>query len=161
MVLWTSPQFGFARLYDQYTTGSSIMPQKRNPDAAELVRRFDIRGAELDAPASSLSGGNLQKLLLARELSADPWLLVAAQPTRGLDLGAAEAARRFLVELREAGKAVLLISEDLDELFALCDRIAVLYAGRIMGTFTASEADEEQIGLLMAGSEGSSLEEGM
>jgi general nucleoside transport system ATP-binding protein len=152
-----------AKSYRTAPIGGRLLVSRRQArrHAAELVRRFDIRGAELDAPASSLSGGNLQKLLLARELSADPWVLVAAQPTRGLDLGAAEAARRFLVGLREAGKAVLLISEDLDELFALCDRIAVLYAGRIMGAFSTSEADEERIGLLMAGSEGSGLEEGV
>jgi len=119
--------------------------------AAELVERFDVRGADLDSPAGSLSGGNLQKLVLAREISASPWLLVAAQPTRGLDLGAAEATRRLLLELRASGKAVLLMSEDLDELLTLADRIAVLYAGRIAGTFPAAEAEEERLGLLMAG----------
>jgi simple sugar transport system ATP-binding protein len=121
--------------------------------AAELLRRFDVRGAELDAPAATLSGGNMQKLVLARELSADPWLLVAAQPTRGLDLGAAEATRRLLLEQRAAGKALLVSSEDLEELLALSDRLVVLYQGRIMATFAADEADEERIGLLMAGRE--------
>jgi general nucleoside transport system ATP-binding protein len=119
--------------------------------ARELAERFDIRTADLDAPVASLSGGNLQKVVLAREISADPRLLVAAQPTRGLDLGAAEATRRLLLEQREAGRAVLVISEELDELLALSDRIAVIYEGRITGTFPAHRADEEQIGLLMAG----------
>ena len=119
--------------------------------ARELAERFDIRGADLDAPVASLSGGNLQKVVLAREISANPRLLVAAQPTRGLDLGAAEATRRLLLEQRNAGRAVLVISEDLDELLQLSDRVAVIYEGRITGTFPAHRADEETIGLLMAG----------
>jgi ABC-type uncharacterized transport system ATPase subunit len=119
--------------------------------AEELAARFDVRGAELDAPVASLSGGNLQKVVLAREISANPRLLIAAQPTRGLDVGAAEATRRLLIEQRDAGRAVLVISEDLDELIRLCDRLAVIYEGRIMRSFAAHEADEEQIGLLMAG----------
>jgi simple sugar transport system ATP-binding protein len=119
--------------------------------AEELAERFDIRTSDLDAPVASLSGGNLQKVVLAREISADPRLLVAAQPTRGLDLGAAEATRRLLLEQRDAGRAVLVISEELDELLVLSDRIAVIYEGRITGTFPAHRADEEQLGLLMAG----------
>jgi general nucleoside transport system ATP-binding protein len=119
--------------------------------AQALAERFDIRTADLDNPVSTLSGGNVQKVVLAREISADPRLLVAAQPTRGLDLGAAEATRRLLLEQREAGRAVLVISEDLDELLVISDRIAVIYEGRITGTFAAHRADEEQIGLLMAG----------
>jgi general nucleoside transport system ATP-binding protein len=119
--------------------------------AEELAARFDIRTTDLDAPVASLSGGNLQKVVLARELSADPRLLVAAQPTRGLDVGAADATRRLLVDQRDAGLAVLVISEELDELLELSDRIAVIYEGRITGTFPAHQADEEEIGLLMAG----------
>jgi general nucleoside transport system ATP-binding protein len=119
--------------------------------ATQLATRFDIRGAALGDPAVSLSGGNAQKLVLARELSAGPSLLVAAQPTRGLDVGAAEAARRLLAGLAEAGKAVLLISEDLDELIEMCDRVAVIHRGRLTGTLAAGDADEEHIGLLMAG----------
>jgi general nucleoside transport system ATP-binding protein len=119
-------------------------------EAEELARRFDVRG-ELDAPVATLSGGNVQKVVLAREISADPRLLIAAQPTRGLDLGAAEATRRLLIEQRDAGRAVLVISEDLDELVRISDRIAVIYEGRIMGSFPAHEAGEEQLGLLMAG----------
>jgi general nucleoside transport system ATP-binding protein len=119
--------------------------------AEELARRFDVRGADLDAPVASLSGGNVQKVVLAREISANPRLLIAAQPTRGLDVGAAEATRRLLIEQRDAGRAVLVISEDLDELIRISDRIAVIYEGRIMGSFPAHEADEEQVGLLMAG----------
>jgi simple sugar transport system ATP-binding protein len=119
--------------------------------AEELAKRFDIRGADLDAPVATLSGGNVQKVVLAREISADPHLLIAAQPTRGLDVGAAEATRRLLIEQRNAGRAVLVISEDLDELVRISDRVAVIYEGRIMETFSAHEVDEEEIGLLMAG----------
>jgi simple sugar transport system ATP-binding protein len=119
--------------------------------AEELAERFDIRAATVDARAATLSGGNLQKLVLARELSADPALLVAAQPTRGLDVGAAEAVRTLLLEQREAGRALLLVSEDLDELLSLSDRIAVLHAGRINAVYTAPDFDVHTIGLHMAG----------
>ncbi|MBA2527221.1 MAG: ABC transporter ATP-binding protein [Pyrinomonadaceae bacterium] len=142
-----------AKSYDQAPVGGRFLLDRRGARryAEELISRFDIRGADLDAPVSALSGGNLQKVVLAREISADPRLLVAAQPTRGLDLGAADATRRLLIEQRDAGRAILLISEDLDELIRLSDRIAVIYEGRITGTFLAHRADEEEIGLLMAG----------
>jgi ABC-type uncharacterized transport system ATPase subunit len=142
-----------AKSYAKAPVGGGFMmdPGGARRYAQALADRFDIRAADLDAPAASLSGGNLQKVVLAREISADPRLLVAAQPTRGLDLGAAEATRRLLLEQRDAGRAVLVISEELDELLALSDRIAVIYEGRIMGTFPAHRADEEEIGLLMAG----------
>jgi ABC-type uncharacterized transport system ATPase subunit len=128
-----------------------IAPGEARRAAQRLVNQFDIRGASLDAPATTLSGGNLQKLVLARELSADPAFLVAAQPTRGLDVGAAESVRRLLLAQRDAGRALLLISEDLDELLALSDRIAVIHAGRISATFDAREFDVQEIGLRMAG----------
>jgi ABC-type uncharacterized transport system ATPase subunit len=142
-----------AKSYGQPPVGGRFLLDRRGArrHAEALAARFDIRVADLDAPVSSLSGGNLQKVVLAREISADPRLLVAAQPTRGLDLGAAEATRRLLIQQRDAGRAVLLISEDLDELIRLSDRIAVIYEGRITGTFLAHRADEEEIGLLMAG----------
>jgi simple sugar transport system ATP-binding protein len=125
--------------------------RERRSFAQDLLVRYDVRGADLTTPVSSLSGGNAQKVLLARELSTDPWLMVAAQPTRGLDLGAAEAARQLLVDLRDAGKAVLLISEDLDELVTTSDRIVVIYEGQLMGELPSERADIEQLGLLMAG----------
>jgi general nucleoside transport system ATP-binding protein len=136
---------------DDVAGGFMLDPGALRAYADALMERFDIRGADLDAPVASLSGGNLQKVVLAREISADPRLLVAAQPTRGLDVGAAEATRRLLLEQREAGRAVLVISEELDELLELSDRIAVIYEGRIAGTFPAHRADEEELGLLMAG----------
>jgi general nucleoside transport system ATP-binding protein len=142
-----------AKSYRRPPAGGRFLVHRREARrlAASLVERYGVRGAPLAAPASSLSGGNAQKLLLARELAADPSLLVAAQPTRGLDLGATEAARELLLDVRARGKAVLLISEDLDELVTLGDRIVVLYAGRVTGEFGRGEADEERLGLAMAG----------
>jgi simple sugar transport system ATP-binding protein len=142
-----------AKRYRQSSLGSRLFlsPGRERAVAEELAERFDIRAATVDARAATLSGGNLQKLVLARELSADPALLVAAQPTRGLDVGAAEAVRTLLLEQREAGRALLLVSEDLDELLSLSDRIAVLHAGRINAVYTAPDFDVHTIGLHMAG----------
>ncbi len=121
----------------------------------KLVQAFDVRLAGLRAPVKLLSGGNLQKLLLARELSAEPRLIVAAYPARGLDIAAAEAVSRFLLQERRRGTAILLISEDLDEIFALSDRIIVLSGGRVMGEPLRTEtATREQVGLLMMGAGG-------
>jgi simple sugar transport system ATP-binding protein len=129
-----------------------LAPAAARREAERIAQQFGIRGAGIDAPAATLSGGNLQKLVLARELSADPPFLVAAQPTRGLDVGATESVRRLLLAQREAaGRGLLLVSEDLDELLGLADRIAVIHAGRINGTFAAGEFDVHEIGLRMAG----------
>jgi simple sugar transport system ATP-binding protein len=117
------------------------------------IQAFDIRTSGPEARTGALSGGNLQKALLARELAMQPKLLVAAQPTRGIDIGATEFVHRQLLDLRAKGGGVLLISEDLEELFALSDRIAVLYAGRIMAALPIEQASVERVGLLMAGVE--------
>ncbi len=119
--------------------------------AEDLVERFDIATPTIETPSRLLSGGNLQKLILAREISGEPRMLLAMQPTRGLDVGATEAVHRILLEQRAQGAAVLMISEDLDEILALADRIAVIYEGEIMGEVNAEEADIEEIGLMMAG----------
>jgi simple sugar transport system ATP-binding protein len=119
--------------------------------AASLVSAFNIATPSIDTPVRKLSGGNLQKVILAREISGQPQVLVAASPTRGLDIGATETVRKILLEERSQGAAILLISEDLDEIFAISDRIAVLYEGQIMGEFETQEAELTQIGLLMAG----------
>ncbi len=119
--------------------------------AAALIRDFSIAAPSLDTPVRALSGGNIQKLILGREISAEPALLVAAHPTYGLDVGATEEIRRQLLELRERGTAVLLVSEDLEEIFELADRVAVLFEGRLMGILKTPEATMEQIGLMMAG----------
>jgi general nucleoside transport system ATP-binding protein len=118
--------------------------------ATALIDRFSIK-AKPDDPVGSLSGGNMQKVLLARALAPDPVALVAAQPTRGLDVGAAEFVHTELLERRAAGGGVLLVSEDLEELLALADRILVMFEGRLVGELPAAEARPETLGLLMAG----------
>ncbi|CAN5856837.1 ABC transporter ATP-binding protein [soil metagenome] len=118
--------------------------------AEELIERFAIK-ARPDDRIASLSGGNMQKVLLARVLARNPRALVVAQPTRGVDVGATEYVRNELLGQRAQGAAILLISEDLDELLALADRLVVLFGGRIVGEVTANEADPDRLGLLMAG----------
>ncbi len=119
--------------------------------ASELVQNFNVKTPSLDTPIKNLSGGNIQKLIMARELSRQPKVLIAAQPTRGVDIGATEYIHQRLFQQREEGTAILLISEDLDEIQVLSDRIAVLYEGRIMGIVDRNQATVEQIGLMMAG----------
>lgn len=117
----------------------------------ELVRDFTVKTPSIDTPIKSLSGGNAQKVILARELSRAPRVLVAAQPTRGLDIGATEYVRDRIISQRQAGTATLLISEDLDEILALSDRIAVIFHGEIMGIVDRADSTPEKLGLLMAG----------
>lgn len=119
--------------------------------AEELIRRFDVRPPAAEHPAKALSGGNQQKVIIAREVSSDPELLIAAQPTRGLDVGAIEYVHRVLTAQRDRGKAVLLVSLELEEILALADRIAVICGGRITGVLDRDEAEESTLGLLMAG----------
>ncbi len=119
--------------------------------ARELLGEFDVRGGEGGTLASSLSGGNQQKVVIAREIACNPRVLVAAQPTRGLDVGAIEFVHRRLIAERDAGRGVLLVSLELEEVRALADRILVIYGGRIVGELPPSASDEE-LGLLMLGS---------
>ena len=121
--------------------------------ADEAIQRFDIATLGPEQKVHQLSGGNLQKVILARELSHPVKVVVASSPTRGLDIGATYYVYQRFLELLKTGVGILLISEDLDEIFNLSDRIAVIYNGRIMGTFDAGEVDEEKVGLLMAGIE--------
>jgi simple sugar transport system ATP-binding protein len=121
--------------------------------ARKLIPRFDIRPRRADVPVGTLSGGNQQKVVLAREIAEDPGFLIASQPTRGLDIGAIEFVHKSLVEMRDQGVAILLVSAELDEIMELSDRIAVLYEGQIMGTFEAGAVDENRLGLLMTGGE--------
>jgi simple sugar transport system ATP-binding protein len=119
--------------------------------ADKLIESFRIKTPSRDTTVKSLSGGNIQKAVVARELSREPRVLIAAQPTRGVDIGATEYIHALLLEQRQNGLAILLISEDLDEIMALSDRIAVIFEGQIMGVVDAAEATPEQLGLLMAG----------
>jgi ABC-type uncharacterized transport system ATPase subunit len=135
----------------QYTHGIFMDFARMETHAIDLVNEFNVKTPSLDTPLKNLSGGNIQKLILARELSRRPEALVAAQPTRGVDIGATEYIHQRLLMQREAGTAILLISEDLDEIRTLSDRIAVIYEGKIIGVVTRGQATVEQIGLMMAG----------
>jgi general nucleoside transport system ATP-binding protein len=117
----------------------------------ELIKKFHVKTPSRDTLAKNLSGGNIQKVVLARELSRNPRVILAAQPTRGLDIGATEYVREQLLEQRRQGAAIMLISEDLDEIFALSDRIVVIYEGQIMDIVSRESATPEKLGLLMAG----------
>jgi simple sugar transport system ATP-binding protein len=131
--------------------GWSINFTTAREHARNLKDKYDILAPSIDTMARKLSGGNLQKVILAREISSQPKLMVAVQPTRGLDVGAIEAIQQLLLEQRENGTGILLISEELEELLALSDRLAVIFDGRIMGVVPTDEADINEIGLMMTG----------
>jgi ABC-type uncharacterized transport system ATPase subunit len=135
----------------QYTHSIFMDFRKMSAHARELVYEYDIKTPRLDTPIKTLSGGNIQKLIMARELSRHPNILIASQPTRGVDIGATEYIHQRLLEQRDTGTAILLISEDMDEIRALSDRIAVMYEGSIIGVVERDLATVEQIGLMMAG----------
>jgi simple sugar transport system ATP-binding protein len=119
--------------------------------ALEVIKDFDVRPANPDLPARSLSGGNQQKLIIGREFGLKPKLLLVSQPTRGVDIGAIEFIHRKLVALRDAGCAVLLVSAELEEVTALADRLLIMREGRIVGEVDPKVATIEEIGLLMTG----------
>ncbi len=150
MTLWENSVLG--RHDDpEFMNRFGVLSIKKIKDlASRLVKLFDVRTRSIDVTASTLSGGNQQKLILARELETDPRLLVAAQPTRGLDVGAIEFVWTQILEQKAAGRAVLLISAELDEIYALSDRIVTLYEGRITGEFPP-DAPPEEIGAGMLG----------
>ncbi len=127
-----------------------LFPRRLIARARNLLREFDVRGGGPQTRASALSGGNQQKVVIAREVGGDPDVLIAAQPTRGLDVGAIEYVHRRLVEVRDEEKAVLLVSLELDEIRALSDRILVIYEGRIVGEYDPDVAEEE-LGIAMTG----------
>ncbi|MEC0270971.1 ATP-binding cassette domain-containing protein, partial [Paenibacillus anseongense] len=130
-----------------------LRTEKNRNWSQKLVELFDVKTPGIDAPVHHLSGGNQQKLLFAREVDLDPKLMIAVHPTQGLDVGATAGVHDLLEGLRKKGRSVLLISEDLDELLQLSDRIMVMYGGRIVGNMAREEANREYIGMLMAGSE--------
>lgn len=150
-----------ASLVENFIIGDLTNPEyakRRTLDyrkAAEVAKKqydkFDVKYGTVDDAASSLSGGNLQKSIVARELYRNPTVLIAAQPSRGVDIGATMFIHEKLVELRDKGNAVLLISSELSEIMSLSDRIIVMYNGKIVGETTPRESNEQQIGLLMAG----------
>jgi len=131
--------------------GPLLVLQRMRELALSLIKRYDVKAPGPDTPVRNLSGGNLQKLVLGREFEGDPRVLVASQPTRGLDVGAIETVHGYLGEAASRGVAVLMISEDLEELTALSDRILVMYEGAIAGEVDPESASIQEIGLLMAG----------
>ncbi len=135
---------------DDFVQGGRLDAAALRRHAVDLIRRFAIRAGP-DDRVRTLSGGNIQKVLLARVLSRDPRLIVVSQPTRGLDVGATEYVRSELLARRDGGAGILLVSEDLDELLALSDRLVVLYEGTLVGEVSAGDADPDRLGLLMAG----------
>lgn len=141
-------------------TGPFVRRARVRARATALIGEYDVRCPGPTTPTRVLSGGNVQKVLLARELSSDPQVLVAASPTRGLDVGAIESVRALLVAAAERGVGILLLSEDLDEILSLSDRVAVIYEGRIVATVDRADADLEELGLLMGGDRSRSQSEG-
>jgi ABC-type uncharacterized transport system ATPase subunit len=136
---------------DSFARGPEIRFDELDKYTKRLVEEFDVRTPSIDLPAQNLSGGNQQKVIVAREFSRPIKLLIAAQPTRGLDVGSIEYIHNRLIQKRDEGVAVLLVSVELDEIMALSDRIAVMYEGQIVGTVNAGEISREELGLLMAG----------
>ncbi|HEY1331263.1 MAG TPA: ABC transporter ATP-binding protein [Actinomycetota bacterium] len=136
---------------DPYARGWSIDREQVHRSAVERMREFDIRAPSVVTPAATLSGGNQQKVIVAREFSRPISLLIASQPTRGLDVGSVQYIHERIVQQRDEGVAVLIVSSELDEVTALADRIAVMFRGGIAGPFDAAEMSRERLGLLMAG----------
>ncbi|MEW6240298.1 MAG: ABC transporter ATP-binding protein [Chloroflexota bacterium] len=134
-----------------FTKGATLRYEEIEKAARERVEAFDVRTPAIEVPVSNLSGGNQQKVIVARELSRPIQLLIASQPTRGLDVGSIEYIHGQILKKRDEGCAVLLVSSELDEIMSLSDRIAVMYAGRILDILPADRARREELGLLMAG----------
>jgi ABC-type uncharacterized transport system ATPase subunit len=150
MPLWENAVLGKQR-ERAFSSSFGVMALRRMKDLClRLIRRFDVRARSVSVPASTLSGGNQQKLILARELDGQPRVLVAHQPTRGLDVGAIEFVWRRILDEKAAGRAVLLISAELEEILELSDRIVTLYGGRLTGEF-GRDAPPEEVGAGMAG----------
>jgi len=137
----------------EFSKAGFMMPRKKRAYTERLINEYDIRSARGGSTiARSMSGGNQQKAIVAREIDKDPSLMIAVQPTRGLDVGAIENIHKQIVAQRDAGKAVLLVSLELDEVMNVSDRILVMYEGEIVGEFDPKDVTVEELGLYMAGS---------
>jgi general nucleoside transport system ATP-binding protein len=137
---------------NSYGSGPMLDPSAVRADSLIKMRKFDIRPDNVRLKTANFSGGNQQKIVLAREMERDPKVLLVGQPTRGVDIGAIEFIHKQLIAMRDAGKAILLVSVELDEICSLADRVLVMFAGRIVGE-VSPDTDEGEIGLLMAGIE--------
>jgi simple sugar transport system ATP-binding protein len=150
--LTTEENLGLKAFRDSpYSKGGRLVESAFRSEGARQIEEYDIRGVRPGLPIRLLSGGNLQKALVAREVELKPVVMIARSPTRGLDVGATEAVRNLILAERARGAGVLLISEDLDELLALSDRLLVIYEGEVVGRMPVEEATAERLGLLMAG----------
>ncbi|MEM9576481.1 MAG: ABC transporter ATP-binding protein [Pseudomonadota bacterium] len=147
---WENTAFGYHRS-EVYQSGLLLNNNAIREDTAGKMERFDVRPPNPALAAKSFSGGNQQKVVLAREIERNPELLLVGQPTRGVDIGAIEFIHQQIVALRDQGKAILLVSVELEEILALADRVAVMFDGHIMGERLSAETDEKELGLLMAG----------
>ena len=148
---WENMAFGYHR-NPEYKNKKIFMHNSHlKSQTSARMKKFDIRPSDRNILAKSFSGGNQQKLVLAREIEQNPDVLIVGQPTRGVDIGAIEFIHKRLIELRDSGKAILLISVELDEILSLSDRIMVLFDGQIMGERVATNTNEKELGLLMAG----------
>ncbi len=136
---------------EPYTSKKLLKKEPQEAHAKEMVEQFDIRPTDYNLPTSALSGGNAQKVVVAREVSMKKKLLVASQPTRGVDVGAIELIRNTLEKAKKEGAGVLLVSAELEEIISLSDRIVVIHEGKITGEMMANEANENNLGLLMMG----------
>jgi simple sugar transport system ATP-binding protein len=147
---WENSVFGYHN-EAEFQSGALMDNKGIQAKAAEQMERFDVRPRNANLAAKNFSGGNQQKIVVAREIERNPDLLLIGQPTRGVDIGAIEFIHQQIVELRDQGKAILLVSVELDEILSLSDRVAVMFDGQIMGERIASETNERELGLLMAG----------
>ena len=147
---WENTAFGYHH-DPAYQSGILMNNAAIRKDTEEKMERFDVRPPNPKLTAKNFSGGNQQKIVLAREIERNPDLLLIGQPTRGVDIGAIEFIHQQIVALRDQGKAILLVSVELDEIFALSDRIAVMFDGQIMGFRDPAKTDEKELGLMMAG----------
>ena len=147
---WENVAFGYHR-DPAYQRGLFMDNAALRADTEAKIEKFDVRPPDPWLAAKSFSGGNQQKIVVAREIERNPDLLLVGQPTRGVDIGAIEFIHKQIVALRDQGKAILLVSVELEEIFSLSDRIAVMFDGHIMGERLPNETDEKELGLLMAG----------
>ena len=146
--LWENLSIGHL---PELSNGPFLSSSRAQERASKLIEAYDVRGGGMFATAGSLSGGNQQKIQIARELSREAQLIIAEQPSQGVDIGAIESIHKVLVAMRNAGKAVLVVSADLDEIIALSDRIVVMYRGRVVADLAGSETSYEEIGRYMGG----------
>ncbi len=147
---WENVAFGYHRK-DRYQSGILMNNRAIYADASDKMERFDVRPPNPKLSAKNFSGGNQQKIVVAREIEANPEVLLIGQPTRGVDIGAIEFIHKQIIELRDQGKAILLVSVELDEIMSLSDRIAVMFDGRIMGERLPDQTNEKELGMMMAG----------